>query len=58
MRFGTLRDIINDGGAHFTNQTMKNLLTKYGVRQKVATVNHPQTTGHVEVSNREVKQIL
>ncbi|XP_070032023.1 uncharacterized protein [Nicotiana tomentosiformis] len=35
-----------------------NLLAKYGVRHKVATAYHPQTSGQVEVSNREVKQIL
>lgn len=40
-RFGTPRAIINDGGAHFLNQTMKNLLAKYGVRHKVATTYHP-----------------
>ncbi|XP_070020349.1 uncharacterized protein [Nicotiana sylvestris] len=31
---------------------------KYGVRHKVATAYHPQTSGQVEVSNMEVKQIL
>ena len=31
---------------------------KYGILHKVATSYHPQTSGPVEVSNREVKQIL
>nr|XP_009590068.1 uncharacterized protein LOC104087347 [Nicotiana tomentosiformis] len=31
---------------------------KYGVKHKVATAYHPQTSGQVKVSNREVKQIL
>ncbi|XP_027357491.1 uncharacterized protein LOC113866892 [Abrus precatorius] len=31
---------------------------KYGVKHKVATPYHPQTNGQVEVSNREIKQIL
>nr|XP_009617783.1 uncharacterized protein LOC104110069 [Nicotiana tomentosiformis] len=31
---------------------------KYGVKHKVATAYHPQTSGQVELSNREVKQIL
>ncbi|XP_055824421.1 uncharacterized protein LOC129892936 [Solanum dulcamara] len=53
-----IRAIISDGGSHFINQTVKNLLAKYGVRHKVATTYHPQTSGQVEVSNREVKQIL
>ena len=36
----------------------KALLEKYGVRHNVATPYHPQTSGQVEVSNREIKQIL
>ncbi|XP_055824400.1 uncharacterized protein LOC129892907 [Solanum dulcamara] len=50
--------IISDGGSHFINQTVKNILAKFGVLHKVATTYHPQTNGQVEVSNREVKQIL
>ncbi|XP_073120701.1 uncharacterized protein [Henckelia pumila] len=34
------------------------LLAKYGVKHKVATPYHPQTSGQVEVSNREIKRIL
>ncbi|XP_070041090.1 uncharacterized protein [Nicotiana tomentosiformis] len=30
----------------------------YGVKHKVSTTYHPQTSGQVEVSNREVKKIL
>ncbi|XP_070035713.1 uncharacterized protein [Nicotiana tomentosiformis] len=44
-----------------TNDAMvllNNLLDKYGVRHRVATTYHPQTSGQVEVSNREIKQIL
>ncbi|XP_049394674.1 uncharacterized protein LOC125858960 [Solanum stenotomum] len=33
-------------------------LSKYGVKHKVATPYHPQTSGQVEVSNREIKKIL
>ncbi|XP_055814555.1 uncharacterized protein LOC129884252 [Solanum dulcamara] len=47
-RFGTPRAIISDGGSHFINQTVKNLFAKYGVRYKVATTYHPQTSGQVE----------
>ncbi|XP_070029283.1 uncharacterized protein [Nicotiana sylvestris] len=57
-RFGTPRVLISDGGTHFCNKLLKNVLAKYGVRHKVATEYHPQTSGQVEVSNREVKQIL
>ncbi|XP_016676377.1 uncharacterized protein [Gossypium hirsutum] len=31
---------------------------RYGVKHKIATTYHPQTNGQVEVSNREIKQIL
>ncbi|XP_070668790.1 uncharacterized protein [Malus domestica] len=57
-RFGTPRAIISDGGSHFCNRTFEALLRKYNVTHKVFTPYHPQTSGQVEVSNREVKQIL
>lgn len=57
-RFGTPRAIISDGGRHFINSFIHNLLTMYGVRNKVAAAYHPQTSGQVKVSNREFKQIL
>jgi len=57
-RFGTPRAVISDGGSHFCNKLFKTLLEKYGVRHNVATPYHPQTSGQVEVSNREIKQIL
>ena len=34
------------------------LMHQYGVRHKVATPYHPQTSGQVELSNREIKNIL
>ncbi|XP_058759257.1 uncharacterized protein LOC131632533 [Vicia villosa] len=37
---------------------MENLLKKYNVKHKIATPYHPQTSGQVEVSNRQIKQIL
>ncbi|XP_075098025.1 uncharacterized protein LOC142175342 [Nicotiana tabacum] len=57
-RFGTPRAIISDGGTHFCNRSFAKLLEKYGVRQNVATLYHPQTSGQVEVSNREIKSVL
>jgi hypothetical protein len=57
-RFGTPRAIISDGGKHFYNRFLKTLLLKYSVTHKVATPYHPQTSGQVEVSNREIKHIL
>lgn len=33
-------------------------MIKYGVTHKIATPYHPQTSGQVEISNRELKRIL
>ena len=37
---------------------MKRLLRKHGVTHKVGLAYHPQTSGQVKVSNRELKKIL
>ncbi|XP_020987647.1 uncharacterized protein LOC110275750 [Arachis duranensis] len=57
-QFGVLRTLISDGGSHFCNRQLDSLLQRYGVRHKVATPYHPQTSGQVEVFNRELKRIL
>ena len=57
-RFGVPRAIISDGGSHFHNKKFAALLGKYGVNHKIATPYHPQTSGQVEISNRELKRIL
>ena len=57
-RFGVPKAIISDGGSHFCNKPFENLLTKYGVKHKVATPYHSQTSGQVELANREIKIIL
>ncbi|XP_070040223.1 uncharacterized protein [Nicotiana tomentosiformis] len=57
-RFGIPGAIISDGGTHFCNRVFAKLLEKYDVRHKVAIPYHPQTSGQVEVSNREIKSIL
>nr|CAN62244.1 hypothetical protein VITISV_006056 [Vitis vinifera] len=57
-RFRVPRAIISDGGTHFCNKSFKTLLAKYGVKHKVATPYHPQTSSQVELANREIKNIL
>lgn len=57
-RFGTPRAIISDGGSHFCNRPFASLMKTYGVVHKVSTSYHPQTSGQVEISNREIKHIL
>ena len=56
--FGTPKVLISDGGKHFFNQYLENVLVKYNLKHKFATPYHPQTSGQVEVSNRQLKQIL
>ena len=58
LRFGVPRAIINGGGLHFYDKPFENLLAKYGVKHKVATPYHSQTSGQVELTNREIKTIL
>ena len=57
-RFGVAKAIISDGGSHLCNKPFENLMAKYGVKHKVATPYHPQTSGQVELANREIKTIL
>ena len=57
-RFGVPKAIISDGGLHFCNKPFENFLAKYGVKHKVATPYHPQTSDQVELANREIKTIL
>ena len=57
-RFGVPRALISDGGRHFCNKVFDSLLRKYGVTHRVATAYHPQTSGQVEVSNRQIKAVL
>ncbi|XP_022873844.1 uncharacterized protein LOC111392687 [Olea europaea var. sylvestris] len=44
-RYSTLRMIINDGGKHFCNRQLEQLLTKNVVKHHVATPYHLQTSG-------------
>ncbi|KAL0886170.1 hypothetical protein Bca101_010153 [Brassica carinata] len=57
-RFGVPRVVISDGGSHFINKVFESLLKRNGVKHKVATPYHPQTSGQVEVSNKQIKGIL
>ncbi|RVW70613.1 Retrovirus-related Pol polyprotein from transposon 17.6 [Vitis vinifera] len=57
-RFRVPKAIISDGGTHFCNRPSETLLAKYGVKHKVATPYHPQTSGQVELANRKIKNIL
>ena len=53
-RFGITRAMISDGGTHFCNKSFESLMKKYGITHKVATPYHPQTSGQIELANREI----
>jgi methyl coenzyme M reductase subunit C len=53
-RFGIPRVMISDGGTYFCNKPFESLMKKYGITHKVVTPHHPQTSGQVELVNREI----
>ena len=55
--FRTLRAITSDGG-FFCKRLFKGLFKKYGVHHNVAIPDNAQKSWQVEVSNRDIKQIL
>nr|GEW04830.1 reverse transcriptase domain-containing protein [Tanacetum cinerariifolium] len=57
-RFGTPKAFISDRGTHFCNDQFSRVMAKYGVTHRLSTEYHPQTSGQVEVTNRELKSIL
>nr|GEW73544.1 hypothetical protein [Tanacetum cinerariifolium] len=57
-RFGAPRAIISDRGMQFCNNQFIKVMQKYGVTHRLATPYHPQTSGQVEVSIRDLKRIL
>nr|GEW79946.1 reverse transcriptase domain-containing protein [Tanacetum cinerariifolium] len=56
--FGTPKEIINDRGTHFCIDQFAKVMSNYGVTHLFSTAYHPQTSGHVEVTNRGLKRIL
>nr|GEZ41487.1 reverse transcriptase domain-containing protein [Tanacetum cinerariifolium] len=57
-RLGTPRAIISDRETHFCKDQFAKVMLKYGVTHTLAIAYHPQTSRHVEVSNRGLKRIL
>nr|GEZ08721.1 reverse transcriptase domain-containing protein [Tanacetum cinerariifolium] len=54
-RFGTPKAIISDRGTHFCSDQFSRVMLKYEVTHRLTTAYHPQTSGHVEVTNRGLK---
>ena len=57
-RFGVPRYLMTYGGSHLIHGGFRKTLAKYGVNHRIASAYHPQTSGQVELSNREIKSIL
>nr|GFA86745.1 reverse transcriptase domain-containing protein [Tanacetum cinerariifolium] len=57
-QFGTPKAIISNRGTHFWNDQFSRVMAKYGVTHRLSTTYHPQTSGHVEMTNRGLKRIL
>jgi len=52
FRFGIPKRLVYDNGTQFASQQLDKLCTKLGIRKVFASVEHPQTNGQVESSNR------
>nr|GFB42197.1 hypothetical protein [Tanacetum cinerariifolium] len=57
-RFGSPRAIISDRGTHFCNDQFSKVMLNYGVTHRLSIAYHPQTSGQVKVSNRDLKRII
>jgi transposase InsO family protein len=57
-RYRVQRIVISDGGSHFIDRTFRKALSEVGVDHWIATPYHPQTSGQVETSNKQIKNIL
>jgi hypothetical protein len=57
-RLGVPIFFITNGGSHFLHGVLRKTLAKYGFDHRVGSPYHPQTSGQVELSNRELKLIL
>ena len=55
VTFGVPRYLTADGGSHFIHGDFRKMLAKSGVNHRIASPYHPQSSGQVELSNRELK---
>jgi len=51
-RFGIPRHLVSNNGTQFASQQLFKLCMKLGMKQVFAFVEHPQTNGQVESTNR------
>lgn len=58
QRFGAPRFLVSDQGPQFMSKMIKQFVDHYQIKHKKASSYHPQTSGQVEVTNRELENIL
>uniref|UniRef100_A0A8I6XED5 Integrase catalytic domain-containing protein n=1 Tax=Hordeum vulgare subsp. vulgare TaxID=112509 RepID=A0A8I6XED5_HORVV len=58
LGFGVPRYLMTDCGSHFIHGDFLKFLARYDVNHRVASAYHPESSGQVELSNREIKLIL
>ena len=56
--FGTPKMVISDRGSLFIDKTFQNFLKELGSKHNIDTPYHHQTSGQVETSNKQIKNIL
>ena len=57
-RFGVLREIVANQGPQFTSNLIENLMQLNKICRRKSTTYHSQENGQVEVTNRELENIL
>ena len=57
-RFGVPGYLMTNGGSHIIHRAFHKMLAKYDGNRRIASPHHPQSSGQVELSNRELKLIL
>ena len=58
LKFGVPRYLMTGGGSHFIHGAFRKMLAKHDVNHRIASPYHPQSSGQVELSNRELKLFL
>ena len=49
---------MTEGGSHFIYGAFRKMLAKYDVNHRIVSPYQPQSSGQVELSNREIKLVL
>ena len=57
-RFGVPRYLMTDGGPHFIHGAFRKMLAKYDLNYRIGSPYHPQCSGQVALTHRDLKLIL